>query len=123
MKKLLQAGLFAITLAIFFSPKVLVAENSLENNFSSLACNRDGDKNKGHGNDPYVDFTMNIEEIGVARISGDFDLDNPGTSLDKQMEILVEGEKIQWSTLNGVQKQQIKDEWANQICLLSLYPD
>lgn len=124
MKKLFQASLFTVTLAISFSPKMLSAEDLLGDNLSSpLVCNRNGDRNKGHGNDSYVDFTMNIEEIGVARISGDFDLDNPGTSLDRQMEILVKGENIQWNALNDAQKQQVTDEWANQICLLSLYSD
>ena len=123
MKKLIQSGLFIGVVFVSFSPRAL-SQNAIANtNEDSPICMRSGDKNKGHGNDPYTEFEMVIEAIGTVEISGDFDLDNPGTSLDKQMNIVAGDKQIQWSTLEDTQKQQIKDEWAKQVCYLSLYAD
>jgi len=121
MIKLFQSSFIAATfVATLFAQKPMQGKEFPKNgnnlNSSTLVCRRSGDRNRGHGNDPYVEFEMNIENIGKANISGDFDLDNPGKSLDKQMEIIAEGEKIQWPSLNDEQKQEIKDEWARQIC-------
>ena len=130
MNKLFQSGfLAAIVIVIFFPHKSVGSTESSRNDYddsqasTSIICRRSGDRNKGHGNDPYIEFAINIEEIGKANISGDFDLDNPGASMDKQMKIFSEGETIQWASLNESQKQQIKDEWARQICLSSLFAD
>ena len=122
MKKLIQSGLFIGVVLVSFSLRA-ISQNAIANPSEDSICMRSGDKNKGHGNDPYIEFTMDIEAIGTAKISGDFDLDNPGTSLDKQMNIVAGNKQIQWNTLKDTQKQQIKDEWAKQLCYLSLYAD
>ena len=108
-----------ITIFTVSIPNEVHSENILvQDNFSStLICLKDGDKNKGHGNDLYVEFGMNIDSIGQAEISGDFDIDNPGNSLDKQLNIMANNEKILWTTLDDGQKQQVKHELRKQICL------
>jgi len=128
MKKLFQSIFLAAIVANILIPQKAVwgrefSEDGNNHASSPLVCSRNGDRNRGHGNDPYIEFTMNIEEVGAVLIAGDFDLDNPGASMDKQMEIISEGEKVQWASLNDSQKQQIKDEWARQICLSRVYPD
>lgn len=132
MKNSLLNGLLTkVTLTIFFSTlsTQIALGNNLNNSIttqyiaSSLSCNLNGDRNRGHGNDLYVDFTTNIDNVGIARIFGDFDLDNPGKSLDSQMNIIASDRKIEWVSLNDGQKQQIKDEWNKYLCSLSVYPD
>ena len=123
MKKFIQSGLLVSVIFVSFSQKSLSQKAIADTSTDSAVCMRSGDKNKGHGNDPYTEFTMNIEAIGTVEISGEFDLDNPGTSLDKHMNIAAGDRQIEWSTLSDAQKQQIKDEWAKQVCYLSLYAD
>lgn len=91
--------------------------------YSSSVCTQERDKNKGHGNDPYIELTMNIEAIGTATITGDFDIDNPGVSLDKQMNIMVNEKEILWTSLSNSQKQQLEDELYQHLCGQYLYPD
>lgn len=93
--------------------EILVRDDSA----SALTCSSSGDKNKGHGNDPYIEFEMNIDSIGQAELSGDFDLDNPGESLDKQLNIVANSGTVLWTTLGDEQKQQIKAELYKHICL------
>lgn len=124
MNKLLQSVFFsAIAIITVIMPKAvqgreLAVDVTTDATSNPVVCTRSGDKNKGHGNDPYVEFTVNISKIGSAQISGDFDLDNPGKSLDKQMAIISSGQKIQWASLSDLQKQEIKDQWAKRPCTL-----
>lgn len=115
---------FTIVFTSFYQ-EVNSTENIIVDKLTpNLACLQDWDKNKGHGNDPYIEFTMNVESIGQIDISGDFDIDNPGTSLDKQMMISANSQEILWSSLNNSQKQQIEDELRRQVCLaLNIFPD
>lgn len=121
MNKLFKSGLVtAIAISTVIVPKAVQGKEFADDDTSNpVVCTRSGDRNKGHGNDPYVEFAVNISEIGSAQVSGDFDLDNPGNSLDKQMEIISSGQKIQWASLSDLQKQEIKDTWAKQACTSS----